>query len=203
MLTSERKESTISPKSSNKPLLINGLSYKVYNNGMLVSKMQAEVFKIKPRRFFIFNIKSINEAILTNVKIDVYINKKTKEGKEIKKDIDLLKLFFDSTTGRNKGMGLITRAMIKGIDLNIYNSDVLTHNLKAATAYFMLKKNKIVFYNVNLENPPSHKLISAEEIIWDAREKSFKVPDRYTASSPKGKIKGKGLIIDLDFNIKP
>lgn len=199
----ERKGSNTLPQSYNPPLSINGLSYKVYNNGMLVSKMEADAFKIRPRKFFIFNIKPINEVILTNVKLDVYINKKTKEGRESKTDIDLLKLFLDSTTGNGTGTGLITRALIKKININIHNSDVLTHRLNASTAKFMLKRKKIIFYNVNLENPLSHKLIHAAQINWDTQKKVFSIPDWYEISSPKGKTKGKSISIDLNFNIKP
>lgn len=203
----EGKKTNTSPQSYNPPLLINGLSCKVYNNGILVSKMEAEEFKIRPRKFFIFNIKSVNEAILKNVKLNVYTkNKELKESKEVT-DIDLLNPIFDATTGKGTGTGtgtgLITRAIIKGIDVNIFISDVLTHKLKATTADFMLKKKRIVFYNVNLENPPSHKLINAEKIIWDAQEKVFKVYSLDKASSPKEKAKVKHFKIDLNFNIEP
>lgn len=204
MLLPEKKKTNTLPQSFNPPLLIDGLSYKVYNNGTLVSKMEADEFKISPRKFFIFNIKSVNEAILKNVKMDIYIKDlKLKKGKVIETDIDLLKLFFDSTTGKKTGAGLITRALIKGIDMNIYISDVLTHKLKASTAEFMLKGKKIIFYNVTLENPLSHKLIHAAKIIWDAQEKVFKISDWYEVSSLKGKTKGKSITIDLNFNIKP
>lgn len=197
MLLPEKKKTNTSPPPYNPPLLINGLSYKAYNNGILVSKMEAEEFKIRPRKFFIFNIKSVNEAILTNVKLNMYI-----KNKELA-DIDLLNPIFDGTTGKGTGTGLITRAIIKGIDVNIFISDVLTHKLKATSADFMLKKKKIVFYNASLEHPPSSKLISAKKIIWDAQEKAFMVYNLDKASSPKEKAKGKGLKIDLDFNMKP
>ncbi|TAL71292.1 MAG: hypothetical protein EPN88_05765, partial [Bacteroidetes bacterium] len=103
----EKKRSNTLPQSYNPPLVMDGLSYKVYNDGILVSKMEAEEFKIRPRKFFIFNIKSVNEAILINVKLNMYIkNKKTKEDKEIA-DIDLLNPIFDATTGKGTGAGLI------------------------------------------------------------------------------------------------
>jgi hypothetical protein len=197
----EKKRSNTLPQSYNPPLLINGLSYKAYNNGILVSKMEAEEFKIRPRKFFIFNIKSVNEAILTNVKLNMYL-----KNKELA-DIDLLNPIFDATTdkgtGKGTGIGLITRAIIKGIDVNIFISDVLTHKLKATSADFMLKKKRIVFYNASLEHPPSSRLISADKIIWDAQEKAFMVYNLDKTSSTKEKAKGKGLKIDLDFNIKP
>jgi len=205
MLLPGKKKTNISPQSYNPPLLINGLSHKVYNNGILVSKMEAEEFKIRPRKFFIFNIKSVNEAILTNVKLNMYIkNKELKEGKEVA-DIDLLNPIFDATTGKGTGTGLITRAVIKGIDVNIFISDVLTHKLKATSADFMLKKKRIVFYNASLEHPPSSRLISADKIIWDAQEKAFMVYnlDKTSSTKEKAKGKGKGLKIDLDFNIEP
>jgi len=180
---------------------MDGVSSKVYDNGVLVSKMEAEMFKIRPRKFFLFNIKSVNEAILTNVKLDIYIkNKGLKEGKETAY-IDLLKPIFDATTGKGTGTGLITRAVIKGIDFNIFNSDILIHKLKARSADFMLQNKKIVFLNVTLEHPPSSRLISAERMIWDAQEGNFKVPGWYKSSTPKGDSKGKGVQIDLDFRI--
>ena len=67
----KNNESKVSQEYLPYPLSIKGLSSEAKNeNGTLISKIKAETIKIKPRKFFLFSIKSLNEALLTKVKVD-------------------------------------------------------------------------------------------------------------------------------------
>ncbi len=185
---------------------MNELSYKVHDKGVLITKGKADEFKIAPRKFLVFSIKSINEALLTNVKVDIYIHniiKSERDGDSKNTDFNIFNPFIDVSNSKGKGTGLITKAIIKGIDIRMFNENILTIKLNASTADLKAKEGNMVFYNATLEHLPSSKSISSKKIFWDREKMVFKIPGWYNASSPKGKGRGKGLQIDLNFNLIP
>jgi hypothetical protein len=40
-------------------------------------------------------------------------------------------------------------------------------------------------------------------IIWDTKEKIFKIPGTYVAITPQGRATGKGIKVHLDFTVQP
>jgi hypothetical protein len=196
------KGSKIAPASNpaiTEGTFVKGLHYKVYRNGLLVSEAEAEDFKIIPKKFFVFKVKSINEAVITNARIKLF---EQNESRESRKKDDPFGSLFREFTDKENGEGLITRATVKGIDVNIYKAEKLTHHLTAASADLKAGANQTAFYNVAIEHPSSRMVIRTEKLLWDTQEKQFKAPGRYTASSPEGEVKGKGIQIDLDFKMR-
>lgn len=198
----QSKDISIQPLPNN-PLSMKGLSYKVYDHGKLLLKVEANELKIAPRNFFIFNINSVNELILTDVKAELYDDMDFKDNKsEEDKGIDLFNSIIEEAINKGKGTELITRAIIRGMDVNIYNSGLLRLKLKAPSAEIKQKERETVFYNATLEHPHTGRLINAAEIFWNGQKRAFLIPGLYEASSPKGKARAKGLIVDLNFNLE-
>jgi hypothetical protein len=197
----ENNENKISQEIFSYPLSIKGFSSEVKNdNGTVISKIKADTIKIKPRKFFVFRIKSLNEALLRNVKLDLFMYEKI-NGKEsilTGQLFDTLNTFITEQTG----LGLVSRIILENIDINIHNSDVVTLKLKAKSAKVLKNKN-IVFNNAILENSMSTTLIKTKIIIWNSQEDVCNIPNQYLAVSAKGRAKGKGIKVDLNFNIYP
>jgi hypothetical protein len=158
----------------NEELLIRGLRYKSYSNGVLVAQVEAEEFKIIPRRFLVFQIKSINEAVVTNTKISIFSSREDNPGGG--KGMDPFGSLFKEFTNKDSGVGLVTKVIVKGIDIVIYDSDVLTQHLRAASADLRSNGGAAIFYDAVLERPASRTRIKAKKMIWDSREKKFIIP---------------------------
>ncbi len=54
-----------------------------------------------------------------------------------------------------------------------------------------------------MEDVLSGRLIKSSSVIWDDKEKVFKVPGEYIAMTPKGQARGRGIKVDLDFVVSP
>jgi hypothetical protein len=192
-----RKGNEITP-ASNPPITdgtyVKGLHYKVHENGSLVSEAEAEDFRIVPKRFFVFRVKSVNEAVVTNARIKLFkLNDSRKDSKDDPFG-SLLKEFGDS--------GLIVKAVVNGIDVNIYKAEKVTHHLTAAKADLMAGANQTAFYDAAIEHPPSKTVIRTAKLLWDTEKRKFRVPGQYTASGPGGEFRGKGVQIDLNFKME-
>ncbi len=204
---SQRKETATPPvekKTSPYPTWIKGFNASTYEGDRLITKIEADEFKINPRRFFIFNIKPFNEATLTNVRLEIHLYK----GMSSKADLfsfseGVLPLMNGGKKFAVKGMGLITRGVIKGLVLKIYRADRLSMVVKAGKGYIDFKKQETKMKGVSMEDVLSGRLIKSSSVIWDDKEKVFKVPGEYIAMTPKGQARGRGIKVDLDFVVSP
>ena len=192
----------IETKSSPYPVRITGLEYKAYEEGRLLSRVQADAFKVSPRRFWAFNIRPFNEAVLTNARVELYFYKDTPPGP----GASLGKLLIPGNKDRKsfpKEMGLITRGVIKGLHLKIYQESKPAIIVRAGKAEIDFKKNEARLTGASLEDPASKNRIEAKSIIWDNRENVFTIPGEYVAVTSKGMKWGKGIRVDMVSSITP
>ncbi len=192
------------------PLSIKGISSSSYDsNGRLLMQIKADEIKVKPRRFFVFNIKSINEVTITNVKAAFYFyeDKTKSDVNKPQTDVDLLNLY-EGVIHQKKGdavpkeFGRITRGVIKGFTLEIYRKEKLSVIVKANEGEIDFRKKMVEMKDVHLEEVLSKKIIKSNFAVWDNKEKFFKIPGEYIAATPKGSAKARGLKIDMDFKVE-
>jgi hypothetical protein len=192
------------------PLSIKGISSSTYdNNGRLLMQIKADEIKVNPRRFFVFNIKSINEVTITNIKAAFYFyeDKPKSDSDKPQLDIDLLNLY-EGVMHQKKGnavpkeLGRITRGVIKGFTLEIYKKGKLFVIVKANEGEIDFRKKTVEMKNAHLEEVISKKIIKSNFAVWDNKEKVFKIPGEYIATTPKGSAKANGLRVDLNFVVE-
>ena len=193
------EKETLSPY----PIRIMGFSNSLYEDNKLVARVEAAEFKINPRKFFAFNIKPLNEATLTDVRLEIHLYKDTSS------KVDLLpfgiveSLLVKKGSAGLKGMGKVTRGVIKGLTIEIYKAERLAMIVKAEKAYMNFKNQELKIRNGSIEEVASQKVIKSKLITWDNKTKIFKVPGAYLVETPKGKATGKAIKVDLDFVVSP
>jgi hypothetical protein len=190
------------------PIVIKGISAQELKGGKLVYSFKADEFKINPRAFGVFLIQPIKEATLVNAYMEVYLSVQGNSMQEV--DLFPSSLLSSATSSSDpkakrlsmSGIGVITRLVFKKLHLNIYKGEELVITVAASEAFTNLKNKETVFKGVQIEHKTSRKFISTRSAKWDAREKVFKIPGEYMAVTPKGKAKGYGIKVNLDFNVK-
>ncbi|MBI4679697.1 MAG: hypothetical protein HY753_00410 [Nitrospirae bacterium] len=204
---STRVDSTsIEQKTSASPLNIKGLSYSTYAGNKLIARIEADEFKVRQRKFWVFNIKPFNEATLTNVRLKVYFYKDTPSKT---KDVDMLSFSKDILTldkegkATSKEIGLITRGVINGFVLEIYKADKASILIKAQKAYIDFRRKGIKMMDVSMEGASSGKFIQSKTVMWNNKEKVFEIPGEYISRTQHGITNGKRIKVDLDFNAAP
>ncbi len=160
--------------------LITDLRYKACKDGRLVARIEAEEFKIRPRRFFVFQIKSLNEAIITNAKMDLFFRRGVPHGSLQQEGGDgPFGALLRDLTNKESGVGLVTKVTLKGVDISIYDSDALTQRLRADSADLRSDTGQGTFYNATLEETSSGKFAVAAKVVWDSHKRKFKVSGDY------------------------
>jgi flagellar basal body P-ring protein FlgI len=176
-------------------MLMDNFSRSIYKNGKLFFKVKADEVKIAPKKFLVFNLAVFNELLLKNVAVELHLENNESAGKKID-EVNLFNSIIEAKYGEN---GAKIR---NGFTFRVFTSNALTLELKAASADFKTANN-IVFHDATLEHFASGRRIKAKKIYWDDPKSRFMVAGFYEASSPKGKARGRGLIVDLNFNLEP
>ena len=195
--------STTAERDAPPSILLKDFSIAVYNDdSKSFSKLDADALHVKPRKFYIFNIKPFNYAIIDNAKLEIHFHA------GIPADIDFPfdKEYLLSNSKKNvfKSIDSITGLVINGLILDIYKSSELYLQVKAEKSFVdFLRNNEVEMRNSILENVFSKKVIRSNLIVWDTKEKVFKVPGEYVAMNPQGRATGKGIKVHLDFTVTP
>ena len=132
-------------------ILMRGISSKTRIAGDLVLEMAADEFRVSPRKFMVFRINIVNEALLSNAKFTIYDKKPgsvLSQPESIAcrpENFNYFSSFFDFTLGKSKGQGIISKAIIKGVSIGIYNNDKLVFSIISPVAEIGLSNDRSFF----------------------------------------------------------
>ena len=189
------------------PLKITGLVYSAQNERGVVYALQADQLLIKPRKFRLFNIRNVNEAVLDNARFETrFYADTTSEQRLFDYEAVLPVGDDDSDSDRHRsrsGYGLVTRLVANRVKFDIFRSEQKSMTLTAALGLLENKKREAEFLNATLRDMRSARRISSRKIIWDAKNSVFVIPGSYVLHSPAKDVVGESIKVDMDFIIKP
>jgi hypothetical protein len=183
------------------PIDIKGINHTIYEDNRLVAQIKADEIKINPRKFYIFNISTLNELTVINADFEVYLYPDIKKNGIFPFTNNILPV--TEKQHMPKEFGLITRGIIKGLSLKAHRSNKPFLIVKAANGYIDFKNKRIILEKASVEEISSGKRIISDSIVWDQKGKVFKIRDEYLAVTPKGKASGRGVQFNLDFVFTP
>lgn len=189
------------PGQGSQALRLGGFSSASYDGARLLSRFSADELKIAPRRFSVFNIRSVNELVLSNVHIEVHRDRRQADGPQglLPAGETLAPLIGDRAAGR--GLGRITRGVFNGLTIELFSGGAPHLGVQAKKAHLNLKNRQLEMRAALLEHLPRRKKILSERIIWDEAQQAFLIPGPYRAETPAGSARGEGIKVDLDFRV--
>jgi len=185
-------------------LLVQGIQFHSFNGTELTVKIKAKKIMVKPRKFFAFNFKSINDINLQDVTIDFFRQNEDSCNLSLN---ELKSMAFSSPKKKKSASralqfgetrtGLITRGVITNFVLNVHKNGVLYRVIKASTAHVDFKKNRAKLTDGTIEDMNSKEIIRSNSIVLKGNENILSVPGQYVILSSKGITRGKGLNLKL------
>jgi len=188
------------------PLKITGLVYSAQNEYGVVHALQADQLLIKPRKFRLFNIRNVNEAVLNNARFETRFYADTTSEQPLFDYAAVLPVGDDeggSSHRSRSGFGLVTRLVANRVKFDIFRSEQKSMTLTAALGLLEKKKREAEFLNATLSDMRSARRISSRKIIWDAKNSVFVIPGAYILHSAAKDVAGESIKVDMDFTIKP
>lgn len=186
------------------PIRIQGLRLQGFKGSRETVKAVAKELKVKPRKFFIFNIKPFNELTTDHVTMEFYKSEAGQSGIDIGQTIDNFSPAGTKKPSSSKGFdskafnaGIITRGVINTLILKIYDAYGLSKIIKAPKAYLNFKKDEVIFRNATVEDIATKQIIKSGKMVLKNGENIIRVPGNYVLLSSAGSRGGKNLKIDL------
>ena len=187
------------------PLQISEFRYTSQDENRLVHVLQAKRLVIQPRRFMVFNIKSVNEAVLDNARLEVHLYKDAMTRNTLS-DYEKVLPFNGKKRGNHRHgavVGMVTRLVANGVRVDIFRDQIPAMILAAEYGLMEKKKSEAEFINAILKDSRSDQVIRSGRILWHEKRKLFVIPGSYAMSASGNYTSGESIEIDLDFNITP
>ena len=186
------------------PIAMKGFSVSRVDGNRLLSHLKADEFKVNPRAYFIFNVRPFNEVTFSNVRFETH---SYSDIHGMNGGISFM-LSEEKTIPFNRdnnldGFGVITRGIIKGLVWEIFNTDKLCLRVKAKKAHIDFNTNRTSLKNVTLEQMLPKRIIVSKTVIWNGKDEVFEIPGDYLALTPKGKVSGKRIKLDIESIVNP
>jgi len=179
---------------------IKGFSLAAQNDDRLLFKVDADELTIQPRSLFVFNIKSIDEIFIKNGVVVLYMHQEEVKNTDLLSFVDTSIILDPSKAQTLRDIALRLGMRIQTFTLHIYKDNTLAFTVQAEEAIVTFFGQKTIrMKNCILEDVLAHRSIMSKLIIWDAQQKTFKVPNDYLAVTPRGKATGQRIKIDINF----
>lgn len=181
-------------KPGSSPLELRGVNFSTYHEGRLAGRMRAALMTVVPRKVAVFRLRSANEILFHQVRLDSYSRGEQTGG-----------LFsaetMDSTFKGMKGLGHITQIRLEEVAADFHRDDRVTARLTAKRGEINVKNHSIRLKDVRLHDPASGRIIHSSVAFWDESNKIFHIPGDYVVETPRGKANGKAITVTPDFTI--
>ena len=187
------------------PLQISEFTFTSQDQDRLVHVLQAKQLVIRPRRFMVFNIKSLNEVVLQNARLETHFYKESAKQSSLF-DFQEVVPFDQSSSGKHhtgSAVGLVTRLIADRVRVDIFREDIQAIVLAAEYGLVEQKKTGAEFFNAILKDSRSDRVIRSSRVLWDETRMLFVIPGSYAMSASGNNTSGQSIEIDLDFNIRP
>ncbi len=200
----DRKPTISRPQTGHNPVHLQEVEYHIHHKGKPVCSVSVSDFRITPRKFGVFSIKSINELQISGVRADFFLGTDNLKDNPAKssltgsKDLDLFKPLMEMGGVNRRGSGLLTKATIRDIEINmLLDGERQTLKVTAPSIKFPSKNSAPELQNPVFLNPLSGEKIRARSAIWDTRNQKFLIPGWYELNLKNKTIKDKGISIDF------
>jgi lipopolysaccharide export system protein LptC len=171
-----------------------------------LSGMTGSKLEIKPRRYFVFNIKPLNEALLIDARYRTNLSsrrlappsKASGEGKA-----PIASIVTSQQRSPLLSEGLVTRCRIDGFEWDVYQDGVLAITVTARSANMNFRARTLSLTDVSIEHPATRRVISAQSAVWHEERQQFDITDEYRVTTPQGVVSGNAIQLNLDFVAHP
>lgn len=163
--------------SSERPLQIEGLEYTNYEEGRVVSRIKMDRLDVRPRKFGIFRIKSVNEVYLKRMSLVMFTHNGQVTVDSSAQAPSMGKMLVDSLQGLSqlRNLGRIQRVLMDNLELLTVRAEPkkLEKVVRARKAVFDVRKKVMALEHAYIENFTHKRRLKADKIKWDERHKHW------------------------------
>lgn len=201
-------EETVQRLSSSRSLLyIKGYSMTQYA-GERVIRIDADEFKVIPKKFKVFNFKPFNEMVLKNARITTCrrpggsgAGKSGSAGGE--RGFSLPRVELPTNNFNPNGIKMISGVRLDGLSWIVMDDEKEFVRCQARQAYLNLTKSELELEGLELENVELGRRIAAKKGSLDLKSKLVRIPASAVTHAQAISISGNSVQLDMNLNQIP
>lgn len=180
---------------------IEGLKSTNYKEGKLQSRVQAAQLVVVPRKIGVFQIQSINEAVISRFRLEMH-----NTARPVEQNSSTAALPDELSDGINglasiKGSGRIVKVTIADMEILSIRENKPEFILQARVGTFDARHKQLQLENVIMQQPENHLRLTTDRAVWNKEINAFEVPGPYVLHRGNEVVKGEHIFIDLAFRI--
>ena len=179
------------------PLSIEGFSLTRHRSEKRVFRLVAGSIRVAPRKFMIFNIRPFNEAVMENVRIDLF-RYPEKERARTAEGIGLADSLKSLDTGN---LGLVTRGIVKDLEVRFHEGENLVHWLRVDKVRIDLEDRELRMSGVRIRDLIENREIVTRNAVWREGDRRIDIPGDFIIDTPSGERRAKGWAFDLETHV--
>jgi hypothetical protein len=193
--------------SSRSLLYIKGYSITQYA-GERVIRVEADEFKVIPKKFKVFSFKPFNEMVLKNPRITTYrrpgeseTSKSGSAGDE--RGFSFPRVELPTNSFNPNGIRMISGVHMDGLSWLIMEDEKEFVRFRARQAYLNVTKSELELEDLELENVELGRRIGAKKGSLDLKSKLVKISASAITHAQAVSISGSSVQLDMNLNQMP
>jgi hypothetical protein len=193
--------------SSRSLLFIKGYSMTQYA-GERVIRIEADEFKVIPKKFKVFSFKPFNEMVLKNARITTY--RRPGESGAAKsgsvgdgKGFSFPKVELPKNSFNPNRIKMISGARLDGLNWLIMQDEKEFARCRAKQAYLNVSKSELELEDLELENMELGRRIAAKKGCLDLKSKLVKISASAVTHAQAVPVSGGSFQLDMNLNQMP
>jgi hypothetical protein len=173
-----------------------------------VVKIQADEFKVAPKKFNMFNFRPFNEMVLKNPKITTFRRKAESEAADSGSASDLSSFSFPkieppTNTFNPNSIKMISGVRLDGLQWLIIKDEKESVRCQAKQAYLNLNKSELELEDLELENVELGRRVTAKKGSLDLKANLIKIARNSITQAHAVAISGPAIQLDMNLNQIP
>lgn len=151
-----------------------------------------------------FRMKSINEAIVKDLKITIISDQRGAQPdswiplfKEVGSRSEPMNNLIGTQHASNNSLGIVTRCIIEGLTLDVLQNDKLVTKLSATKGIVDLKRKTLSMNDVVIAHPQDGSIVRGPIAVWDEATGVLRIRGQYVLEDRNGIKAGQNLEVSL------
>ena len=184
MQDKEAKQLPVVKTSTQRPLQVISLDYSSYEEDQISSRVQVERLEVRPRKFGVFRLKSVNEVFLKQLRLKVVTQEHARDEKKPDKGFSAGQLLTENLNEliQLRKLGKIQRVLIDGVKVLTMEGDsqFLENAISAQEAVFDVRKKTLLMKHAQVDLFPLKRRLTSSQLTWDDRKKLWLIEKKAT-----------------------
>lgn len=180
--------------------VVEGLDYSEFAGTTLARRIRAEQLVVVPKRFGIFQMSALSEAVLTRARIEVF--EPASAGAPPRAGVDAVVPVEGFALPGLADVRRLAGATFYDLQIVLVRAGAPVARVGAAQASADVRSGNLILKDFRLEHPATGRVVRSTRAVWHRRSGEFSIGGDYAVEERGAVRTGRGLVVGADFALR-